>query len=311
MRLGVLCLATTACLLAAVGSSGSPASTAVGTIAFSERPFGPSFAFDIYTAPGSGGPATRVTHSTQDLIDPEISPDGTKIAYTACEEAHSAYVFVDGCRVATAVFVMNIDGTGAKQLTNWGANRDPSWSPDGAKIAYTSNQGTCCHIWTVNADGTDAARITGLSSKYDVMPTWSPDGKTIAFVRSRSLVALDLATGNVRVIVPWDGRDAIANPVWSPDGTQLAFSYGRALQYPQIDRVGADGTGMSRVASGGGQRYYPAWSPDGTRIAFVLCVNYICYGKQAAIEVVPATGGQGTRLLPATPDFRGWLSWRG
>ena len=68
----------------------------------------------------------------------------------------------------------------------WNFSFDPAWSPDGQKIAFTSNRdggGNDWDIYVMNADGSDIARLTdGAGNEY---PAWSPDGQKIAFVSDR------------------------------------------------------------------------------------------------------------------------------
>jgi Tol biopolymer transport system component len=53
------------------------------------------------------------------------------------------------------------DLTGGVALTNTGNNSDPAWSPDGLKLAFTSDRGTgTLQIWTMNADGTALRKLT-------------------------------------------------------------------------------------------------------------------------------------------------------
>jgi TolB protein len=69
---------------------------------------------------------------------------------------------------------MNADGAGQTNLTNNPAgDREPTWSPDGAKIAYTSFRGSSREIFVMNADGTGQTNLTNNRSS-DSSPAWSP-----------------------------------------------------------------------------------------------------------------------------------------
>ena len=102
---------------------------------------------------------------------------------------------------------------------------------------------------------------------------WSPDGKQIAFTSTRTgtrqiyLVDLD---GTHLVELTHDGENA--SPAWSPDGRRLAFarrSPGEAESGgAAIFTIGADGTGLVRVAGGPAGAASPSWSPDGQRVVF-------------------------------------------
>src|SRR4030042_2832495 len=82
------------------------------------------------------------------------------------------------------IYVMNADGTGQTNLTNYpGANDyNPAWSPDGSKIAFYSYRDDNVEIYVMNADGSGQTRLT-YYAENDAGPSWSPDGSKIAFTR--------------------------------------------------------------------------------------------------------------------------------
>jgi Tol biopolymer transport system component len=148
------------------------------------------------------------------LFTPEWSPDGSQIAFTRVSYAGDA--------AKTAVYVVNSDGTGAREIASDGA--EPAWSPDGERIAFSSardkNGQTCfadCspsgEIYVAEADGA-ARRLTNEKAE-DSSPSWSPDGTQIAFVSDLSnrsdheneIYVVDADGGNPRRItnnLVWD-----------------------------------------------------------------------------------------------------------
>jgi Tol biopolymer transport system component len=77
---------------------------------------------------------------------------------------------------------MNADGSGQTMLTNSSKDETwPSWSPDGTKIAFESDQDGNGNIYAMNAsDGSNQTRLTN-STANDCNPKWSPDSTKIAF----------------------------------------------------------------------------------------------------------------------------------
>jgi TolB protein len=79
---------------------------------------------------------------------------------------------------------MNADGSGQTRLTNNQADdHQPDWSPDGARIAFSSSvQDQNKEIYVMNADGTNTIRLTS-DPGADLDPAWSPNGEKIVFSR--------------------------------------------------------------------------------------------------------------------------------
>ena len=111
---------------------------------------------------------------------------------------------------------------------------NPTWSPDGRRLAFTGFDGGMSDLYVVNSDGSDLRRLT--DDKYaDLHPAWSPDGATIAFATDRGpetnfntlefgelkIAMYRMDNGTVTVLDNMPGRNI--NPVWSPDGKALAF----------------------------------------------------------------------------------------
>jgi TolB protein len=81
---------------------------------------------------------------------------------------------------------MNADGSNVRRLTNHPAvDYWPVWSPDGKRIAFTSNRDGNYEIYVMNADGSAPRNVTQ-NPAQDNYATWSPAGKRIAFISNRS-----------------------------------------------------------------------------------------------------------------------------
>ncbi len=205
------------------------------------------------------------------VVAGSISPISVDVK---CETPRTlAFVSGDGPRVAD-IFLVNSNKTGVAQLTTHPAtDTDPAWSPDGKKIAFTSQRDGNSEIYLMNADGTNQTRLT-VGPATDNRPAWSPAGGKIAFVSdrdgNREIYVMNSDGTNATRLTTEVGSDG--DPDWSPDGSKIAFTSDRG-GVSGIFVMNADGTGARRLTSNSRPERQPAWSPDGTKIAFSRAVS--------------------------------------
>jgi dipeptidyl aminopeptidase/acylaminoacyl peptidase len=189
------------------------------------------------------------------VADPRISPDGTTVAYVvrAVDREANAY--------RSAIWLAALDGSSAPRRLTSGEKRDaePRWSPDGTRLAFTSNRGgKVSQLYVMPVGGGEALRLTSL--KEDVEhPVWSPDGSAVAFVARVRDAAYDEEDEERRAprrITRLQYK--LEHVGWTVDRPQHLFA------------VKADGSGTPvQITAGDFEDTAPAWSPDGSTIAFV------------------------------------------
>ncbi|OFW44196.1 MAG: amidohydrolase [Acidobacteria bacterium RIFCSPLOWO2_12_FULL_67_14b] len=203
------------------------------------------------------------------IVHPVISPDGTQVAFAAVGD----------------IYVMPIGG-GAVNITKDAAlDTDPSWSPDGSSLVYSSDKdGGFLQLWIRDMTSGQSRRVTNLNTQPQGA-AFSPDGKRIVFFnvdgmwRVAEMSILDVDSGRVTKI--HDSLPQPGAPAWSPDGKRIALA-GIA---PMTVRF-REGTNQVQTisAAGGDVKWYapipmlsidsrggggPAWSPDGARMAAI------------------------------------------
>jgi len=229
---------------------------------------------DIYTINADGTGERRLTASAVASVG-TWSPAGSRIAFTQ----------INGPNGQMDIFTMNADGSNVVNVTNTAASEDkPSWSPNGARLAFMSDRTGVTQIFTANADGTAVAQLTTVLQGDNEDPDWSPDGNRIAFMSNRDSASLGTyfqiytmdASGAGAARVSSEPMDAEL-PSWSPDGTKLLFTSLFATGM-SIVVSNVDGSGRTEIASGLASPF-PHWQP--------LPAPYRFAGYFAPVENLP------------------------
>lgn len=219
-------------------------------IAFTSRRNGGNI--QIFVMGSDGQNPIRLTNEVWDQ-DPDWSPDGQTIAFTGYRN-----VGLRGEAWNKDIYVMDADGQNRKQLTRIaGNNSNPSWSPDGQRIAFVnSGWGWGAEIYVMDGNGENSKRLTqGAGSKRG--PSWSPDGKSIAFLLNNQVSVMDSDGKNPRKLT--DGQIA-KNPTWSPDSEMIAYeSWRRNIGTSEIHLMTADGKYIKKLS---GMHERGDWDPD-------------------------------------------------
>ncbi len=147
----------------------------------------------------------------------------------------------------------------------------PSWSPDGAKIAFRriepSGEGG---LWIVSADGGEASRVVSLGGANLVDPlAWSPDSRRIAFAAEGGggldIQIYDIARGTLENLIAGGANDR--SPSWSGDGNEIFFSSDRTGEN-EVWSMNLESSSLAQLTRGG-RNTYPSPSPSGERLAWV------------------------------------------
>ncbi|MFQ5641547.1 MAG: protein kinase, partial [bacterium] len=169
----------------------------------------------------------------------------------------------------------------------------PSWSPDGTKIAYRSNQAGQNDIWMKQLSGGEPINLTREIDSFSSWPSWSPDGSQIAFrsyLNGGRMLVMPAIGGPPRRIAPMLFS---ANPVWSADGSQLAHVQKDSTGVPRAEIHTLSTFEKKEVALPGEQfeRTYLSWSPDQDYFAYADADNLYWLASLSVIKIVRISDG--------------------
>ncbi len=200
-----------------------------------------------------------ITEGDREVSRAELSSDGKRFQMRLMR------------RTQDDIVTVGRDGTDWRDVTNDLAfDRYSRWSPDGRKIAFTSDRSGQSEIWIADTDGSNPTQLTSSdrSAEISTFPVWSPDGTRILFSNPNDSHILDLTQPGPHyarktlprpdsgdIFVPWD---------WSPDGQKLGGRY-------RLPRTGA---GSYSFQTGRFTRFseaedaIPSWLPDSRHVVF-------------------------------------------
>jgi dipeptidyl aminopeptidase/acylaminoacyl peptidase len=243
----------------------------------------------LYVIPVGGGEPRRLTDLKEDVSQVAWSPDGSRIVF-ASRQRDEAYDEEDdkkrpprrfrrlqfkldneGWTVDRPLHLFVVPADGSKEPTqvtsgDW-EDIHPSWSPDGARIAFASARHEdwditpVNDIYTVSADGGEAERITATDGGAS-FPSWSPDGARMAYLyypsvfddpRHAQVAVLDLASRERTILTASLDRNCgpypeLREPIWMGDSLLFAVEDGGNVHLYQVP---PDGSAEPKLVVGG------------------------------------------------------------
>jgi len=238
--------------------------------------------WDVNNPPGVAIEQVAIRTDEATWVDVDVSPDGRMVAFNVLGD----------------IYTMPIEGGTPTRIAEGLAwEVQPRFSPDGTRIAFTSDRGGGDNIWIMNADGSDKRQLTREDFRLMHQPTWSPDGQFIA-AKKHFTTGRSLGTGEVWLYHVSGGsgvalverpnpqhQKELGEPIYAPDGSAIYYTRnvtsGPIFEYAQdsntdlfhIERYDLERGEVTTAVAGLGGAVRPTPSPDGTKIAFVRREN--------------------------------------
>ena len=219
---------------------------------------------------------TTILETAYDANAPSWSPVENKIAFWSGIETKYGQVWV-----------INDDGTGSLQLTEEPNHRnsdDPSWSPDGKKILFSTGRSGRNELWVMDASGENEKRISDIGANpFPGRASWQPaaliappltsDGLIVG--GDSSFVSNDISQSEIYTIrTDGTGKRNLTKgnknilPAWSYDGKKIVYASQKQREPHQIWIMDADGSNKKQLTFAQSGGIAPAFSPDHTKIIY-------------------------------------------
>ena len=234
--------------------------------------------WDVSAPPGMKVREVPIQVEEGTWMNLDVSPDGQTVAFDLLGD----------------IYTMPITGgTPTRISEGLPYETQPRFSPDGKRIAFTSDRGGGDNIWIMNRDGSDKRQLTNESFRLMNQPSWSPDGQYIA-AKKHFTTGRSLGTGEVWMyhVSGGDGvllvkrpseqhQKELGEPIFAPDGKHVYYTRnttpGPIFEYAQdsnnqlfaIERYDLETGKTDSVIGGEGGAVRPTPSPDGKKIAYV------------------------------------------
>ncbi|MEK6371167.1 MAG: protein kinase [Acidobacteriota bacterium] len=242
----------------------------------------------------SEGGEEPVTDGEHDDIQPAWSPAGDKLLFLRSREPGQRIEPGDvfGRFHGGDVWLLDLATGKTSLLARDAAN--PSWSPDGTRIAFDAGLSGPWRIWIADARGRNLtqATIDDTDAVHHVRPRWSPDGKRIVFQNLEG-TKFDVRVADLETKrMTWVTNDYTmdVHPVWSPDGEVIYFSSYRGgginVWRMPVDDVGTPIGSMEQVTAGPGHDVDLDVARSGRLVCSILKQNADIW----SLPVDPATG---------------------
>jgi Tol biopolymer transport system component len=253
--------------------------SATGTLVYVSGGFQPAQTKLVWV--GRDGAEQTLAAPAHTYFAPRLSPDGRRVAVGITEENPQVWIYSLSRETLTRFTFEGI------------TNLNPTWTPDGKRIAFDSTRGGQLNIFWQLSDGSGGLERLTNSEYLQVPMSWSPDGQLLAFIEFKPTTHRDIwvlrlsdpsiSSGQVRKAEPFLRTPFNeTSPMFSPDGHWLAYMSDESGRWEIYVQLYPGPGGKWQISTEGGTE--PAWNPNGRELF------YRSGNKMMAVDIITQPG---------------------
>jgi TolB protein len=218
---------------------------------------------EIWSMSWDGTDQKQMTRLDSLTLQPAISPDGERLAFTTYKQGRPRIMMVSP-ETGRNIPFLNQDAS---------MNATPSWTPDSARILYSSTASNgLAQIYSAGKDGRGFTRVSHREA-IEVEPKANPKNPDVLlFVAGpggQQIYQMNAQGAQVQRVT--NGEGEASNPSWHPDGQHFAFSWTRGYAKGDFNIFVADISNpmdFVQLTHSEGRNENPSWAPDGRHLVF-------------------------------------------